>query len=204
MNNNDLIAVLIPVYNEASTIEKVVREFKQELPDALVVVCDNNSTDNSARLAQAAGAVVLHERRQGKGNVMRTLFRSVQADCYVMVDGDDTYPPAAVHKMCSLVLDRGYDMVIGDRLSSTYYRQNKRRFHNGGNRLVRSLVSLIFGKMIHVFDDCVKDSKNHESNQIVSVGGGQLSKQTRHRYHDRISGPKSSFCQKFSRFIARL
>jgi glycosyltransferase involved in cell wall biosynthesis len=138
------IAVLIPCYNEAKTIEKVVRDFKQALPDAEIYVYDNNSTDDTALLAERAGAVVRREYKQGKGNVVRRMFREIIADCYVIVDGDDTYPAQYAAEMAALVLDKQADMVIGDRLSSTYFTENKRLFHNFGNNLVRGLVNFIF------------------------------------------------------------
>lgn len=140
----DKIAVLVPCYNEAQTIEKVVSDFKSALPDATIYVYDNNSTDSTAAIAERAGAVVRHEYRQGKGNVIRSMFRQIDAECYLMVDGDDTYPADNAQEMCNLVLNKHIDMVIGDRLSSTYFSENKRRFHNSGNRLVRSLINTIF------------------------------------------------------------
>ena len=141
-------AVLIPCYNEAASIEKVINDFKQQLPDATIYVYDNNSTDNTADIARRAGAVVKHEFRQGKGNVVRSMFRDIDADCYLMVDGDDTYPAENAKEMCQLV-EEGADMVIGDRLSSTYFTENKRPFHNDGNRLVRFLINKIFNNNIH-------------------------------------------------------
>ena len=144
-----LIAVLLPCYNEEITIGKVVRDFKQALPDSTIYVYDNNSTDRTAEIAQAEGAVVRHEPRQGKGNVIRAMFEDIDADVYVMADGDDTYPADAAPAMVDKVLD-GYDMVIGDRLSSTYFQENKRPFHNFGNRLVRSSINGLFGA--HVTD----------------------------------------------------
>lgn len=141
-------AVLIPCYNEATSIEKVINDFKQQLPDATIYVYDNNSTDNTADIARRAGAVVKHEFRQGKGNVVRSMFRDIDTDCYLMVDGDDTYPAENAKEMCQLV-EEGADMVIGDRLSSTYFTENKRPFHNDGNRLVRFLINKIFNNNIH-------------------------------------------------------
>ena len=141
-------AVLIPCYNEATSIEKVINDFKQQLPDATIYVYDNNSTDNTADIARRAGAVVKHGFRQGKGNVVRSMFRDIDADCYLMVDGDDTYPAENAKEMCQLV-EEGADMVIGDRLSSTYFTENKRPFHNDGNRLVRFLINKIFNNNIH-------------------------------------------------------
>lgn len=141
-------AVLIPCYNEAMTIEKVVADFRRELPDATIYVYDNNSTDSTAEIARRSGAIVKREYRQGKGNVVRSMLRDIDADCYLMVDGDDTYPAESAREMCRLVED-GADMVIGDRLSSTYFTENKRPFHNEGNRLVRFLINRIFHSDIH-------------------------------------------------------
>ena len=138
------IAVLIPCYNEAKTIERVVKDYKKELPDAEIYVYDNNSTDDTAKIAKAAGAIVRQEYRQGKGNVVRSMFRNIDADCYLMIDGDGTYPANSAKKMCEMVLVGGCDMVIGDRLSSTYFKENKRRFHGFGNKLVRFLINMIF------------------------------------------------------------
>ena len=140
----DRIAVLIPCFNEEATIAKVVTDFKSVLPDAVIYVYDNNSTDNSVSLAAAAGAVVRHEYRQGKGNVIRRMFREIDAEAYIMVDADDTYPAENAGAMVNLVLARHADMVIGDRLSSTYETENKRRFHNFGNNLVRSSINQLF------------------------------------------------------------
>ncbi len=140
----DKIAVLIPCYNEAQTIEKVVRDFQKALPEAVIYVYDNNSTDGTADLAAEAGAVVRREYQQGKGNVIRRMFRDIDAQCYLMVDGDDTYPAEAAPKMAEKVLERQVDMVIGDRLSSTYFEENKRPFHNMGNALVRWMINMLF------------------------------------------------------------
>jgi glycosyltransferase involved in cell wall biosynthesis len=142
------IAVLIPCYNESKTIGKVVRDFRAALPEAEVYVYDNNSTDGTDEIAKAAGAVVRYERRQGKGNVIRTMFREIDADAYLMIDGDDTYPAGHAREMIEPVLTKNADMVVGDRLSSTYFTENKRMFHNTGNRLVRGLVNRIFGGKI--------------------------------------------------------
>ena len=144
MNMNNKIAVLIPCYNEAQTIEKVITDFKSVLPDATVYVYDNNSTDNTAAIAAKNGAVVCHEYKQGKGNVIRTMFRDIEADCYLMIDGDDTYPAENARKMCQLILDGKADMVIGDRLSSTYFEENKRPFHNFGNDIVRKSINALW------------------------------------------------------------
>lgn len=140
----DRRAVLIPCFNEEATIAKVVTDFKTLLPDAVIYVYDNNSTDNSVSLATFAGAVVRHEYRQGKGNVIRRMFREIDAEAYIMVDADDTYPAEAANTMVNLVLNHKAEMVIGDRLSSTYETENKRRFHNFGNNLVRSAINHLF------------------------------------------------------------
>lgn len=140
----DKIAVLIPCYNEAKTVEKVVKDFKEVLPEAVIYVYDNNSTDDTALLAEKAGAVVRQEYQQGKGNVIRRMFRDIDADCYIMTDGDDTYPAEFAREMADLVLQKNVDMVVGDRLSSTYFTENKRPFHNFGNSLVRKAINLMF------------------------------------------------------------
>ena len=141
----DKVAVLIPCYNEAQTIEKVVYDFRTVLPEnSRIYVYDNNSTDCTAELAEKAGAVVRHEYQQGKGNVIRRMFREVDAECYLMVDGDDTYPAEAAPEMITLVLSRQCDMVVGDRLSSTYFEENKRPFHNLGNIMVKKSINLLF------------------------------------------------------------
>lgn len=139
-----MIAVLIPCYNESKTIEKVVMDFARALPSANIYVYDNNSTDNTDSIAKNAGAIVKYEYRQGKGNVIRSMFKNIEADCYIMVDGDDTYPVENAEEMCRLIIHKGYDMVIGDRLSTSYFQENKRPFHNIGNKLVRKLINLIF------------------------------------------------------------
>ena len=148
-DNQPSVAVLLPCFNEEVTIGKVVRDFKAALPDATVYVYDNNSTDRTAEIAAAEGAIVRREPRQGKGNVIRAMFEDIDADVYVMADGDDTYPADAAPAMVSKVLE-GYDMVIGDRLSSTYFQENKRPFHNFGNRLVRGSINGLFNA--HVTD----------------------------------------------------
>ncbi len=140
----DEIAVLIPCYNESKTIGKVVRDFKEALPKAVVYVYDNNSKDKTDQIARQAGAVVRYEYQQGKGNVIRRMFREIDAKCYIMVDGDDTYPANEALKLCDAVLNRGADMVVGDRLSSSYFEENKRPFHNIGNSLVRGVINRIF------------------------------------------------------------
>ena len=138
------IVVLIPCYNEAATIEKVVKDYKKVLPEATIYVYDNNSSDGTDEIAKKAGAVVKYEYKQGKGNVIRSMFKDIDADCYLMIDGDDTYPAEHAREMCDLVLEGRADMVIGDRLSSTYFEENKRLFHNFGNVLVRRLINTLF------------------------------------------------------------
>ena len=138
------IAVLIPCYNESKTIEKVVKDYRKVLPEADIYVYDNNSSDGTDKIAKKAGAIVRYEYKQGKGNVIRTMFKEIEADCYLMIDGDDTYPKESAREMCDYVLNGQADMVIGDRLSSTYFTENKRPFHNFGNKLVRGLVNFLF------------------------------------------------------------
>lgn len=140
----DKIAVLIPCYNESVTIEKVIRDYKEALPEAVIYVYDNNSSDGTDKLAERAGAMVRYEYRQGKGNVIRSMFREIDAECYLMIDGDDTYPAENARQMCDLILEKKADMVIGDRLSSTYFEENKRPFHNMGNIMVRGLINRLF------------------------------------------------------------
>ena len=140
----DKIAVLIPCYNEEKTVEKVVRDFKAVLPEAVIYVYDNNSSDRTVELAEKAGAVVRHEYMQGKGNVIRRMFREIDAEVYVMTDGDDTYPAEFAREMVDKVLKHQADMVVGDRLSSTYFTENKRPFHNFGNSLVRGTINRLF------------------------------------------------------------
>lgn len=140
----DRVAVLIPCYNESKTIEKVVRDFRRALPEAAIYVYDNNSSDGTAEIAANAGAIVRRERMQGKGNVIRRMFREIDADCYVMADGDDTYPAENAPELVRLVLEEQADMVVGDRLSSTYFTENKRPFHNMGNSLVRASINMLF------------------------------------------------------------
>lgn len=140
----DEIAVLIPCYNEEKTIGKVVEDAKKNLPNAIIYVYDNNSSDKTVEIARAAGAVVRFEHRQGKGNVIRTMFREIDAKCYLMIDGDDTYPLEEAPKLVDAVLNENYDMVVGDRLSSTYYKENKRPFHNFGNSLMQHSINALF------------------------------------------------------------
>jgi len=140
----DKIAVLVPCYNEEVTIKKVVEDFKKVLPEAVVYVYNNNSSDKTAEIAQNAGAVVRNEYMQGKGNVIRRMFREIDAECYIMVDGDDTYPAENAREMADLVINKNVDMVVGDRLSSTYFSENKRPFHNLGNSVVRKSINTLF------------------------------------------------------------
>lgn len=142
-SESEEIAVLIPCYNEALTIRKVVEDYREAFPKARIYVYDNNSTDDTAKIAREAGAIVRHEYQQGKGNAIRSMFHDIDADCYIMTDGDDTYPP--VPEMADIILNREAHMVIGDRLSSTYFTENKRPFHNTGNRIVRYLINTLFG-----------------------------------------------------------
>lgn len=144
----DKIAVLVPCYNEAQTIKKVVEDFKKALPDAVVYVYNNNSTDDTAKIAAEAGAVVRNEYKQGKGNVIRRMFREIDAECYIMADGDDTYPAEFAPQMADMVLNKNCDMVVGDRLSSTYFQENKRPFHNFGNEIVRKSINFLFKSKI--------------------------------------------------------
>lgn len=146
---NKSIAILIPCLNEELTIEKVIGDFKRHLPDASVVVYDNGSSDNTAKRAGEAGARVIYEPQRGKGNVVRNMFEHIDADIYVLVDGDDTYPAEEVIKLISPVAQGNADLVIGDRLSSSYFSENKRPFHNSGNRLVRSLVNYLFKRKLN-------------------------------------------------------
>ncbi len=144
----DKIAVLIPCYNEEKTIQKVIEDFKKELPEAKIYVYDNNSKDKTAQIAKEAGAIVKSETKQGKGNVIRTMFCEIDAESYIMVDGDDTYPAENAREMIDCVLNENVDMVIGDRLSSTYFTENKRRFHGFGNVLTRVLINTIYNSDI--------------------------------------------------------
>ncbi len=140
----DKIAVLIPCFNESQTIEKVIKDYRQVLPEAMIYVYDNNSSDGTDRIAEAAGAVVRYEFQQGKGNVIRRMFREIEAECYIITDGDDTYPAERAREMTDLVLNKKADMVVGDRLSSTYFNENKRPFHNIGNTIVRWSINHLF------------------------------------------------------------
>lgn len=140
----DKIAVLVPCYNESRTIKKVVEDFKRVLPEAVIYIYDNNSTDGTDEIARGAGAIVRYEYKQGKGNVIRRMFRDIDAECYIMIDGDDTYPAEAAPQMVKMVFEQNADMVVGDRLSSTYFTENKRPFHNFGNSLVRKSINVLF------------------------------------------------------------
>lgn len=140
----DKIAVLIPCYNESKTVKKVINDYQAVLPEATIYVYDNNSSDDTAAIAEAEGAIVRHEYHQGKGNVIRRMFREIDAEAYIMVDGDDTYPAEFAREMVDKVLNRHVDMVVGDRLSSTYFSENKRPFHNFGNSLVRNSINTLF------------------------------------------------------------
>ncbi len=142
------VVVLIPCYNEANTIAKVVTDVRRVLPSAIITVCDNNSSDNTAQVAHEAGAHVVTEPRQGKGNVLRSLFRNIEADCYIMIDGDDTYHVDQLPQMADMVLKGGVDMVIGDRISSSYLKVNQRRYHNFGNLLTRFLINWLFNSSV--------------------------------------------------------
>ena len=148
----DKIAILIPCYNESLTIEKVVNDYKKALPEADIYVYDNNSIDHTDEIARNAGAIVRYEYRQGKGNVIRSMFRDIEADCYLMIDGDDTYPAENAKEMCDLVLQGKADMVIGDRLSSTYFEENKRPFHNFGNEIVRRSINVLWHPKKQILD----------------------------------------------------
>ena len=146
------IAVLIPCYNESLTIEKVVKDYQKALPEAYIFVYDNNSTDNTDEIARKAGAIVCYEYRQGKGNVIRSMFRDIEADCYLIIDGDDTYPAENARDMCDMVLSGKADMVIGDRLSSTYFQENTRRFHSFGNEIVRRSINVLWHPKKKIMD----------------------------------------------------
>ena len=148
----DTIAILIPCYNESVTIEKVITDYKKALPEAAIYVYDNNSTDHTDEIAENAGAIVRYEYRQGKGNVIRSMFRDIEADCYLMIDGDDTYPAENAKEMCDLVLQGKADMVIGDRLSSTYFEENKRPFHSFGNEIVRRAINVLWHPKKQILD----------------------------------------------------
>ncbi len=166
------IAVLIPCYNESQTIAKVVGDFHAALPEAVIYVYDNNSEDHTDEIARKAGAVVRYEHLQGKGNVIRSMFREIEADCYLMIDGDDTYPAKHAAEMVSGILEDGYDMVIGDRLSSTYFTENKRPFHNTGNVLVRWLVNRFFHGQIRDIMTGYRAFSRHFVKTFPVISGG--------------------------------
>lgn len=171
----DKIAILIPCYNEEKTIEKVILDFKEVLPEAIIYVYDNNSTDNTAKIAKANGAIVRKEYVQGKGNVVRRMFREIDAECYLMIDGDDTYPAEHAKEMANLVLEQKVDMVIGDRLSSTYFIENKRLFHNFGNKLVRFLINFLFkSKVKDIMSGYRAFSKDFVKMFPIMSGGFQI------------------------------
>lgn len=199
-------AVLIPCYNEELTIEKVILDFKKAIPHGDIHVYDNNSTDNSYEIAKKAGAIVKREYRQGKGNVVRSMFRDIDADCYIMVDGDDTYPAEAAVEIEKLVLSKKADMVIGDRLSSTYFEENKRRFHNSGNKLVRKLINFIFKsdisdimtgmrgfsyEFVKSFPVSSKEFEIETEMTIFALNHNFLIKELPIEYRDRMDGSES-------------
>ena len=199
-------AVLIPCYNESLTIEKVVRDFRRVLPDADIYVYDNNSNDGSAEIAEAAGAIVRHEYKQGKGNVLRSMFRDIEADCYIMVDGDDTYPAEAAAEMEKLILEGRADMVAGDRLNTTYFEENKRPFHDFGNRLVRWLVNNLFNgdlqdimtgyramnrRFVKEYPLLAKGFEVETEMSLFALDGNYLVKEIPIDYRDRPQGSES-------------
>ena len=167
------VAVLIPCYNEEKTVEKVVADYRRALPQADIYVYDNNSTDRTAELAQKAGAIVRREYRQGKGNVIRSMFRQIDADCYLMTDGDDTYPAENAPEMVRMVLEGEADMVNGDRLSSTYFTENKRPFHNTGNRVVRGLINRLFGAQVREHRRLERHGEKPEQEQHAAAAEQQ-------------------------------
>ncbi|MBP3686540.1 MAG: glycosyltransferase [Clostridia bacterium] len=202
----DRIAVIIPCYNEGKTIAKVVRDFRTHLPEATVYVYDNNSSDDTVEQARAAGAVVRHEYRQGKGNVVRRMFREINAHCYIMADGDDTYPAEYSREMCDLVLEKKVDMVVGDRLSSTYFTENKRPFHNFGNSLVRSTINFLFKsdirdimtgyrafsyQFVKTFPVISKGFEIETEMSIYSIDRNMYVENVVIQYRDRIEGSES-------------
>lgn len=202
----DKIAVLIPCYNESQTIEKVVCDWRRELPEAIVYVYDNNSNDGTAEIAKRAGAVVRHEHAQGKGSVVRRMFREIDAECYVMVDGDDTYPAEFGSEMVDEVLLNGADMVVGDRLSSTYFQENKRPFHSFGNTIVRFFINHLFNtsikdimtgyrafsyQFVKTFPVVSKGFEIETEMSIHAVDKNMLVKNVVIQYRDRPSGSES-------------
>lgn len=199
-------AVLIPCYNESLTIEKVVRDFRQVLPEADIYVYDNNSTDGSAELAEKAGAIVRYEYKQGKGNVLCSMFRDIEADCYIMVDADDTYPAENAPEMEKLVLEGRADMVIGDRLNTTYFEENKRPFHDFGNKLVRWLVNNLFDgdlqdimtgyramnrRFVKEYPLLSKGFEVETEMSLFALDGNYLVKEIPVEYRDRPAGSES-------------
>lgn len=199
-------AVLIPCYNEELTIKKVILDFKKALPKADIYVYDNNSTDNSYEIAKDTGVIVKREYRQGKGNVVRSMFRDIDADCYILVDGDDTYPAEASKEIEELILSKKADMVIGDRLSSTYFEENKRRFHNSGNKLVRKLINTIFNsdisdimtgmrgfsyEFVKSFPISSKEFEIETEMTIFALNHNFLIKELPIEYRDRMDGSES-------------
>lgn len=199
-------AVLIPCYNEELTIKKVILDFKKALPKADIYVYDNNSTDNSYEIAKDTGAIVKREYRQGKGNVVRSMFKDIDADCYILVDGDDTYPAEASKEIEELILSKKADMVIGDRLSSTYFEENKRRFHNSGNKLVRKLINTIFKsdisdimtgmrgfsyEFVKSFPISSKEFEIETEMTIFALNHNFLIKELPIEYRDRMDGSES-------------
>ena len=199
-------AVLIPCYNEELTIKKVILDFKKALPKADIYVYDNNSTDNSYEIAKDTGAIVKREYRQGQGNVVRSMFRDIDADCYILVDGDDTYPAEASKEIEELILSKKADMVIGDRLSSTYFEENKRRFHNSGNKLVRKLINTIFKsdisdimtgmrgfsyEFVKSFPISSKEFEIETEMTIFALNHNFLIKELPIEYRDRMDGSES-------------
>ncbi len=200
------IAVLIPCYNEARTIEKVVKDFRAALPEAEIYVYDNNSTDGSGELARAAGAIVRNEYKQGKGNVLRSMFREIEADCYIMVDGDDTYPAESAPQMARIILEKKADMVIGDRLNTTYFTENKRPFHDFGNKLVRWLVNHLFQgdlqdimtgyralnrRFVKEYPLLSKGFEIETEMSLFALDGNYLVREVEVEYRDRPAGSES-------------
>lgn len=198
--------VLIPCYNEEITIKQVIEDFKQALPNADIYVYDNNSTDNTYEIAKKAGAIVRREYRQGKGNVVRSMFRDIDADCYILVDGDDTYSASAAPEIERLVLSKQADMVIGDRLSSTYFDENKRPFHNFGNKIVRKFINILFSsdlndimtgmrgfsyEFVKSFPILSKEFEIETEMTIFALNHNFLIKEVPIIYKDRIDGSES-------------
>ena len=183
-------AVLIPCYNEELTIEKVVLDFKKALPHGDIYVYDNNSTDNSYEIAKKAGAIVKREYRQGKGNVVRSMFRDIDADCYIMVDGDDTYPAEAAIEIEKLVLSKKADMVIGDRLSSTYFEENKRRFQNDISDIMTGMRGFSY-EFVKSFPVSSKEFEIETEMTIFALNHNFLIKELPIEYKDRMEGSES-------------